>query len=72
VGVYDFFCFRMQDDDNKFVDIHGREITTISVGKNNEAAFPLSELKQTGVGIYQKSQYAKLSAKEKYDSKIVS
>ncbi|RZB39810.1 uncharacterized protein BDFB_007985 [Asbolus verrucosus] len=56
---------RTKDSDHEYVDIHGRDISAVIYGKTGEVAFPLNELKQTGVGIYQKSQYAKLATVDK-------
>ncbi|XP_044263975.1 uncharacterized protein LOC123010872 [Tribolium madens] len=58
--------------DDKFVNIYGREIPAVIVGKQKEIALSLTELKQTGVAIYQKSQYEKLSKiDEPFDSNFV-
>ncbi|XP_063905212.1 uncharacterized protein LOC135124227 isoform X2 [Zophobas morio] len=62
--------FGLKDD--KFVDIHGREVPTRKLGIRQEEVCLLSDLKQTGVGIYQKSQYAKLATVPKnYDSEFL-
>ncbi|XP_008197916.2 uncharacterized protein LOC103314239 [Tribolium castaneum] len=51
--------FELSNDD-KFVDLHGREIPAVR-NKQEDIALSLAELKPAGVAIYQKSQYEKLS-----------